>query len=53
MSDYDMMRISDNYDDDGIDEEQAANKEEKSEREKYFDFYDDVKQPCKYKKEDW
>ena len=53
MSDYDMMRLSDNCDDDGIDDEQGVESKRKTKKEEYFDFYDDVKQPCKYKEEDW
>ncbi len=51
----DMMKLSAQMDDDGVipEEEMDAMAERSSDREKYMDYYDDVKQPCKYIKEDW
>lgn len=51
----DMMKLSAQMDDDGVipEEEMDARAEKSSDREKYMDYYDDVKQPCKYIKEDW
>ncbi len=51
----DMMKLSAQMDDDGVipEEEMDARAERSSDREKYMDYYDDVKQPCKYIKEDW
>ena len=50
-----MMKLSAQMDDDGVipEEEMDARAERSSDREKYMDYYDDVKQPCKYIKEDW
>ncbi len=54
MSLLDLMKISATLDDDGvIPEEEIDDENNQSERDKYMDFYDDVKQPCKYIKEDW
>ena len=51
----DMMKLSAQMDDDGVipEEEMDARAERSSDREKYMDYYDDVKQPCKYITEDW
>lgn len=51
----DLMKISATLDDDGvIPEEELEERESRaSDRERYMDYYDDVKQPCKYIKEDW
>ena len=49
MDDYDKMRQSDAYDDDGFEIDEAPERE-KSEKEKYFEFYDDIKQTPKH---DW
>ena len=51
----DMMKLSAQMDDDGVipEEEMDERAERSSDREKYMDYYDDVKQPCKYIKEDW
>lgn len=55
ISMLDMMKLSAQMDDDGVipEEEMDARAERSSDREKYMDYYDDVKQPCKYIKEDW
>lgn len=46
MSDYDLMRKSDNCEEDCAEEEDAPT----SAKEKYFEFYDDVKLTPK---DDW
>ena len=40
--DYDMMRKSDDFEEDGAEEEEFAS-ETKTDKEKYFEFYDDIK----------
>lgn len=51
----DLMKISATLDDDGVIPEEELEERESmaSDRERYMDYYDDVKQPCKYIKEDW
>ncbi len=48
MNDYDKMRKSEVLDDDGLDE--CDDKTEITDKEKYFDFYDDIKTNIK---QDW
>ena len=55
MSLLDLMKLSDALDDDGVipEEELDEREENLTDKEKYMDYYDDVKQPCRYIKEDW
>lgn len=55
MSLLDLMKLSDSLDDDGVIPEEELDERESSltDKEKYMDYYDDVKQPCRYIKEDW
>ncbi len=55
MSLLDLMKISETLDDDGVIPEEELDEREKSltDKERYMDFYDDVKQPSRYIKEDW
>ncbi len=46
-----MLKIAENQDCEAIWPEEFE--QEQSLKEKYTDFYDDVKQPFKYIKEDW
>lgn len=52
MSEYDWMRKSDEMDDDGILPEEIAEESSarRSAKEKYFEFYDDIKLTPK---DDW
>lgn len=49
MSEYDKMRKSEELDDDGVDEEELSGTQ-KSDEDKYFEFYDDIKRTPK---DDW
>lgn len=51
MTDYELMRLSETVDEDAYEREDFEKK--RSARETYDDFYDDVKQPSRYIKEDW
>ena len=55
MTLLDQMKRSEQYDDEGVLPEEAADerKKKQTDKEKYMDFYDDVKQPSRYIKEDW
>ncbi len=48
MGDYDRMRRSEELDDDGVEYDESEIS--KTEEEKYFEFYDDVKRTPK---DDW
>ena len=52
MTDYELMRLSDTVDEDALESEDfpAA---PLTAKQKYDEFYDDVKQPSRYIKEDW
>lgn len=50
MSDYDLMRLSDTCEEDGIEEDELALYNQKTQKEKYFEFYDDIKLTPK---DDW
>ncbi len=52
MNNLDLMRISDNADDDAF-EHDDFDPPKKSAKQNYDEFYDDVKQPSRYIKEDW
>ncbi len=49
MSEYDKMRKSEELDDDGVDEEELSDTQ-KSDEDKYFEFYHDIKRTPK---DDW
>ena len=55
MSMLDLMKISETLDDDGVipEVELEENERNLTDKQKYMDFYDDVKQPSRYIKEDW
>lgn len=50
MNKLELMRLSENVDDAY---EQSDFEPQKSSKDKYDDFYDDIKQPSRYIKEDW
>lgn len=52
MTNLELMRISENADEDAFEQEDFA-QNKRSAKEIYDDFYDDVKQPSRYIKEDW
>ena len=54
MTDYELMRLSETVDEDAYESEDFHDPErKKSDAQRYSEFYDDVKQPSKYIKEDW
>lgn len=52
MTNLELMRISENADEDAF-EQEDFDQRKRSEKERYDDYYDDVKQPSRYIKEDW
>lgn len=52
MTNLELMRISENADEDAFEQEDFP-LPKKSSKDIYDDFYDDVKQPSRYIKEDW
>ncbi len=50
MSDYDLMRRSDDFDDDDLTPEELLEELNKSDKEKYLEYYDDIKLTTK---DDW
>ena len=46
------MRLSENADEDAFEQDDFPQRK-KSYKDAYDDFYDDVKQPSRYIKEDW
>lgn len=52
MTNLELMRIAENADEDAFEQEDFP-QQKKSSKEVYDDFYDDVKQPSRYIKEDW
>ncbi len=52
MTNLELMRLSDNDDDDAF-EQEDFDQNKKSRKQIYDDFYDDIKQPSRYIKEDW
>ncbi len=52
MTNLELMRISENSDEDAFEHDDFESKP-KSAKERYDEFYDDVKQPSRYIKEDW
>ncbi|MCH5161761.1 MAG: hypothetical protein J1G04_06995 [Clostridiales bacterium] len=52
MTDYELMRLSETVDEDAFEPDDFPEKK-KSDKQLYSEFYDDVKQPSKYIKEDW
>lgn len=49
MNDYDLMRRSDDFEEDGAEQEDFK-KSAKTDKEKYFEYYDDIKLTPK---DDW
>ena len=47
---YDLMREADNYEEDACFPEEWQDERQKSSKEKYFEFYDDIKLTPK---DDW
>ena len=52
MTNLELMRLSDNDDEDAFEQEDFPALK-KSAKDAYDEFYDDVKQPSRYIKEDW
>ncbi len=52
MNQLDLMRLSENCDEDAFEQEDFVQRQP-SKKDKYDEFYDDVKQPSRYIKEDW
>ena len=52
MTDYELMRLSETVDEDAFEREDFP-APKKSDKQAYDEFYDDVKQPSRYIKEDW
>ena len=52
MTDYELMRLSEQSDEDAY-ENEDFDVRKKSSKQAYDEFYDDVKQPSRYIKEDW
>lgn len=52
MTNLELMRISENADEDAF-EQDDFDQHKKSSKQIYDEFYDDVKQPSRYIKEDW
>ena len=52
MTDYELMRLSELSDEDAYEQEDFDVRQESSQLA-YDEFYDDVKQPSRYIKEDW
>ena len=52
MTNLELMRISENADEDAF-EQDDFQQQTKSQKQIYDEFYDDVKQPSRYIKEDW
>jgi len=57
MDNLHLLMLSENEDTEALSSEDIEERElqgkKKNFREEYFEFYDDVKQPCKHIKEDW
>ena len=57
MNKLELLKIAEEQDVEAYEEQDfeadAKSKENKQFKDKYYDFYDDVKQPSKYIKEDW
>ncbi len=52
MTDYELMRLSETVDEDAL-EREDFDPPARSPKQIYDDFYDDIKQPSRYIKEDW
>ena len=52
MTDYELMRLSELSDEDAYEQEDFDVRKNSS-KQAYDEFYDDVKQPSRYIKEDW
>lgn len=56
MNKLDLLKLAENQDEEAFDErevEENINSKNKNFKSDYENFYDDVKQPNKYIKEDW
>ena len=52
MTEYELLRISEQSDEDAFEQEDFEQRK-KSAKQVYDEYYDDVKQPSRYIKEDW
>lgn len=52
MTNLELMRLAENADEDAFEQEDFPMRK-KCAKEVYDEFYDDVKQPSRYIKEDW
>lgn len=52
MTNLELMRISETADEDAFEQDDFP-RPKKTVKQAYDDFYDDVKQPSRYIKEDW
>ena len=52
MNNLELMRLNDNDGEDAFEQEDFE-QNPKSAKERYDEFYDDVKQPSRFIKEDW
>lgn len=52
MTNLELMRLSENADEDAF-EQEDFDRRVKTAKERYDEFYDDVKQPSRFIKEDW
>ena len=52
MNNLELMRLNDNDGEDAFEQEDFE-QNTKSDKERYDEFYDDVKQPSRFIKEDW
>ncbi|MBQ2712604.1 MAG: hypothetical protein IJF71_04425 [Clostridia bacterium] len=48
-----LMRLAETSDEDAYEQQDFSESRKMTEREAYEAFYDDVKQPSKYIREDW
>lgn len=53
MTNLELMRICENTDEDAFEQDDFPERRRKSDKDAYDEFYDDVKQPSRYIKEDW
>ena len=53
MTNLELMRICENTDEDAFEQDDFPERRRKSDKDVYDEFYDDVKQPSRYIKEDW
>lgn len=53
MTKLELMRLSETQDDDAFDFEDFPRPDNRTDKDKYKDLYNDIKQPSDYIKEDW